>query len=100
MRIPLTLTVLLALPHALAADRFDVASGHGFDWTQPRSARCVKIEPKRAQALQPCEFHASGAFGLPLAYHACRGGGGGEVLVFRDARECREALDTMRANAP
>jgi hypothetical protein len=33
------------------------------------------------------------------AYFACRRGSG-ELLVFRNAGECREALVTMKANAP
>lgn len=103
MRRHAPLTVLLSallLPVAGAAGPFPVAGGHGFDWHRPRSARCLPVDAPRAQALQPCEFHAIGAFGLALAYHACRGGRGGEVLVFRNAAECREALETMKANAP
>ena len=93
------LAALLATPPAMAAERFDLAAGHGFDWTRPRGARCEALTPRRVQALPRCEFPASGAFGLDLAHYTCRSDSG-ELLVFRNAGECREALETMKAHAP
>jgi hypothetical protein len=91
---------LLQTPAPAAPDPaapFPVAEGTGFVWTAPKSAKCEPVRPADARA---CVFSPSGAFGLPLAYHTCRRSSGGELLVFRSMPECREALETMRANAP
>jgi hypothetical protein len=85
----------LAAPDAPAP--FPVAGGTGFVWTAPKSARCA---PVQARDARDCTYSPTGAFGLPIAFHTCRLGGGGELLVFRSLPECREALETMRANAP
>lgn len=97
--LPLVLLLLVA-PWAQAQDRFSVPGGHGFNWSKPKSARCVRLGEADVKQLKPCEFHATGAFGLPLAYYTCPRAKGGETLVFRNAAECKEALETMQANAP
>ena len=79
---------------------FSVVGGFGFDWLAPETPHCVRIGESDAKKFATCEFHESGAFGLPLAYHACKRGDGGEYLVFKSAAQCREALETMQANAP
>lgn len=91
---------LAALSGAGAAERFEVVGGQGFDWTRPDQARCVAITADAARRFGACRFEAIGAFGLPLAHHLCPLKGGGEVMVLRDRAQCREALETMRANAP
>lgn len=79
---------------------FPVAGGFGFNWLEPETAHCVRIGEQDAKQFATCEFHESGGFGLPLAYHVCKGTKGGEYLVFESAAHCREALETMQANAP
>lgn len=106
-RIVRTATLLLAFMTAVAPttaltaeDVFPVANGFGFDWLQPERATCARISSTDAKRFGRCDFHASGAFGLPLAYHACKVKGGSEFLVFKTATACDEALETMQANAP
>lgn len=91
---------LIICTNALGADTFAVAGSYGFDWTKPKKARCERVTDTLQKRFKSCEFSASGAFGLPLAYHSCALAGGGEMLLFRDRRECGEALETMHANAP
>lgn len=85
---------------ALLEPAFAIAGGFGFDWHEPESARCTRVTETEAQRLSACKFHESGAFGLPIAYHACMTRKGGEFLVFKTAALCREAIETMEANAP
>lgn len=91
---------LAAQAGAGAAERFEVVGGQGFDWTRPDQARCAAITADAARRFGACRFEATGAFGLPLAHHLCPLKGGGEVVVFRNRAQCREALETMQANAP
>jgi hypothetical protein len=97
----LLLPVLLASPHLHGDESaFPVTGGVGFNWLAPQTARCARLTEQDVKQFKACTFHESGAFGLPLAYHACPMIRGGEVLVFRSMTECTEALETMQANAP
>jgi hypothetical protein len=81
------------------APGFPVTQGFGFDWHAPETASCMSMADRQPISFEQCEFHASGAFGLSLAYHACPMEGG-ELLIFASAADCDEALATMEANAP
>lgn len=84
----------------MAGERFDVRGGFGFDWYKPIQATCKKMTANSTQTLTQCAFKDSGAFGLPLSYYACPLKGKGEVLVFKNKKQCQEAIETMRANGP
>lgn len=83
-----------------AEPSFPANDGFGFKWSDPESARCERVDKAMLESFKHCEFHASGAFGLPLAYHTCTHRSSGETLVFKTAAACEEALETMQANAP
>jgi hypothetical protein len=97
------LTVLIVGSYAASRSEdsaVPLSEGFGFDWLQPETARCARITPVEIKTFTRCEFHTSGAFGLPLSYHACATPRGGEFLVFISAAVCQEVLETMQANAP
>jgi len=79
---------------------FAVVGGFGFNWLEPDTAQCARIAAADSKRFTQCEYHASGAFGLPLAYHTCTTTRDGEYLVFKSAAQCQEALETMQANGP
>jgi hypothetical protein len=94
------LLALLSTPMmAPAADSFELLGSHGFNWSKPK-ARCARITETDVKGFKRCEFKSTGAFGLPLAHHVCPRTQGGEVLAFRNADECQQALETMQANGP
>ena len=84
----------------MSGERFGVKGGFGFDWYKPTQASCRKMTATSSQILTQCAFKDSGAFGLPLSYYACPLKGKGEMLVFKDKKQCQEAFETMRANEP
>ena len=94
----LLLALLSALP-AQAADPFELLGSHGFNWSRPK-ARCAKLTEADVKTFKRCEFRSTGEFGLPLAHYVCPRAQGGEVLSFRNADECQQALETMQANGP
>lgn len=98
----LACAVLAVAAVAAAGEPRGVVGGFGFNWSKPRQAACREVTTRMAQDFEGCEFSPSGAFGLPLAYHACRlkGKDRGEVMVFSKKAECQRALETMRANGP
>lgn len=100
MRTPVLGACVALFCVAVAEASFPVAGGYGFDWLAPDTAKCIRIADTDARQFKACEFHASGAFGLDLAYHACPTTQRGEFLVFKSQAACQEALDTMQANAP
>ncbi len=83
-----------------SAEPFPVIGSVGFVWTAPQTARCAPVTPAAFKNFKSCRFSETGAFGLPTAFHTCKPRQGGEWLVFRSMKECREALEAMQANAP
>jgi hypothetical protein len=94
-------TSVLLLPSPLLAAEFPLKGGYGFDWLKPEAAACRRISEHDLARFRRCEFSADGhAFGLPFAYHTCVAEPGSEVLIYATPCQCREALETMRSNAP
>lgn len=85
---------------AASTAEFPIVGGYGFDWLKPDTTRCRTITTKDVATFKKCEFIDSGTFGLPLASHACRVARHSEYFILRTKAECKDALETMRANAP
>jgi hypothetical protein len=83
-----------------AGGAFPLAAGFGFDWLDPESASCERMDADMAKTAGDCEFQSTGAFGLELAYYECRRSETSTLLVFQSADACQQALETMQANAP
>lgn len=95
-----TLAILPLAACAANAAEFPIVGGYGFDWLKPDTTRCRMITAKDTAAFKKCEFIDSGTFGLPLASHTCKAGKYSEYFILRNKAECKDALETMRANAP
>ena len=95
-----TLAIFSFAACAANAVEFPIAGSYGFDWLKPDTTRCKIITAKDVAVFKKCEFTESGTFGLPLASHACRAGKHSEFIILRNKAECKDALETMRANAP
>ena len=96
----LSLLTLACAPVQPADTRFPILDSVGFDWLHPETARCERITASRAENFEQCDFHETGAFGVPLAHHVCKASKGREFLLFASDADCQEALETMQANAP
>ncbi len=95
------LAMLLCLAAAADADdRFPIEGAWGFDWLHPATARCRRITAKDAAGLRDCRYSKQFAFGLDMHAHACKTGAHAEYVIFRTRQDCREAFETMQANAP
>lgn len=94
------LTIFSFTACAANAAEFPIVGGYGFDWLKPDTTRCKTVTAKDAAAFKKCDFLESGTFGLPLASHVCKAGKHSEYFILRNKAECKDALETMRANAP
>ena len=72
-------------------------AGVGFNWLDDGS-HC-RVLTSRELARARCQA-SDNAFGLALPSRACRVSDRVEWMVYRTAAECRQALETMRANGP
>jgi hypothetical protein len=94
------LFLLVVAGSAGAEDRFPVVGGWGFDWLHPARARCREIAAKDAERFRACRYSKEFAFGLDMMAYACKADGRAEFVIFRTKNDCREAFETMQANAP
>ncbi len=74
---------------------------YGFDWFKPETTRCLKLTPALTARFRQCQLHDPGnAFGLDFPMRVCQSGPESEFMVYATRKQCQEALETMRANAP
>lgn len=84
-----------------AAEGFPVVGGYGLELSQPATTTCRPMGKAEVARFKECEFLPEGrAFGLPHPFHSCQAGDGVAVLVYASQAQCKEALETMRANGP
>ena len=88
--------LLLAASAGTAAERLPPAGSYGFNWLDPES-QCRKLTDKDLAKVSKCTVTAN-AFGLDLQSHACRVSAHVELIVYRTAAQCQQALETMQAN--
>jgi len=89
--------MLLAASGVTAADRMPPAGSYGFNWLDPES-HCKKLTEKDLAPVIKCTV-STNAFGLQLSSHMCKVSAHVELIVYRTAAQCQEALETMQANA-
>ena len=90
--------ILVAAAGATAADRVPPPGSYGFNWLDPES-RCSELTAKDLAPVTECTV-STNAFGLRLNSHLCRVNSRIELMIYRTAAQCKEALETMQANAP
>ena len=90
--------ILLAASGAAAADRMPQPGSYGFNWLDAES-HCKKLTAKDLAPVKKCTV-STNAFGLQLHSHACKVDAHIELMVYKTAAQCQEALETMQANGP
>ena len=90
------IALLLLAASGAAAERVPPAGSYGFNWLDPKS-QCRKLTDKDLAKVAKCTVTAN-AFGLDLESHACRVSAHVELIVYKTAAQCQQALETMQAN--
>ena len=90
--------ILLTASGVTAADRMPLLGSYGFNWLDPES-RCKKLTELDLAPISKCT-DSTNAFGLRLSSHVCRVNAHVELMVYKTAAQCQEALETMQANGP
>jgi hypothetical protein len=90
--------LLLAASSVTATDRFSPIGSYGFNWLDAAS-HCHKLTARDLAPAQKCT-RSTHAFGLQLESLACKVNADTELLVYRTATQCQQALETMQANGP
>ena len=90
--------ILLAISAVTAADRMPEPGSYGFNWLDTES-HCKKLTVKDLAPVKSCTI-STNAFGLQLNSHVCKINSRTELMVYKTAAECNEALETMQANGP
>jgi uncharacterized protein (TIGR02246 family) len=82
-----------------SADGLPAPGSYGFNWLDPEAARCRKLTASDLAPISKCTL-STNAFGIELPSHACRVDAKIELMVYRTAAQCQQALETMQANGP
>ena len=90
--------ILLAASAVDAADRVPPPGSYGFNWLDANS-HCRKLTDKDMASVSKCTV-STNAFGLELKSHVCKVNSHVELMVYKTAAQCKEALETMQANGP
>ena len=90
--------ILLAASGITAADRMPPSGSYGFNWLNAES-KCKKLTAKDLASVKKCTI-STNAFGLQLHSHVCKVNADNELMVYKTAAQCQEALETMQANGP
>lgn len=82
-------------------DTLPPVGSYGFDWLHPESAQCKQMTRKDIDKFKGCKYEKQGgSFGLDLPYYFCAVNEDIEYFVYLTKANCREAKETMEANAP
>lgn len=92
-------TVVMAAP-CLSRAKGPTAGSFGFDWLQPSSAACTRLQPESISQFRTCTHQTSGTFGLKDPAFACRRSEHSEVLIYVDKATCERNLEVMKSNGP
>jgi hypothetical protein len=90
--------ILLAASVVTASDRIPQPGSYGFNWLDADSL-CKKLTAKDLAPVTKCTV-STNAFGLRLNSHVCKVNSRIELMVYKTAAECKQALETMQANGP
>lgn len=71
---------------------------YGFNWLQPNS-QCKKISAKEMEKFKTCHVETH-TFGLNISAYQCNTSTKKELIIYKTAAQCQQALETMQANAP
>jgi hypothetical protein len=97
---PVILAALLAAAEAAPPTRDAPQPGAwGFDWLQPRSAKCRRLTGADLERFKHCDRDTPG-FGEHKPTHACRVSEHSEWIVYATRAQCEDELATMKANGP
>ena len=96
MALKLTLAAFLLL--ATTANPMPQPGSYGFNWLDAAS-HCKKLSAKDLASVKSCTT-STNAFGLELESHMCKVNKHVELMVYKTAAQCQEALETMQANGP
>lgn len=88
--------VLIAASGVSAADGMPKPGNYGFNWLDPES-QCKKLTERDLASFSKCTVSPN-AFGLELRSHRCEVDARTEIIVYENAAQCQEALETMQAN--
>lgn len=93
---------LLSLSIDCKAEPVKLQPGHyGFDWLHPIAARCIKATRQNIGRFGLCSYDSEKhSFGLEYPATSCRPRKGVEYLFYATQTQCKDALLTMKANAP
>jgi len=94
---PTLIALLLVTVPAVAEDNAPAPGSFGFNWLAPESASCKKLSAKDLPNTSVCRFEID-VFNLPG--HVCKVNEHVELMVYKTATQCQEALEVMEANAP
>ena len=89
---------LLSNSVAIAADRVPPPGSYGFNWLDAAS-HCKKLTVKDLAPVSKCTL-STNAFGLELESHVCKVNKHVELMIYKTAAQCQEALETMQSNGP
>ena len=89
-----SITLLAADPVRPPLDQF------GFDWLQPKHAKCVQVTTALLAKFKACEFKTNAGFNGAADVFTCKVGNNSEYMVFKDKSICIDQLETMQAHAP
>lgn len=90
------LAVLIAASGISAAGAMPKPGSYGFNWLDPKSD-CKKVTKQDVASFKKCTVTPN-AFGLELRSHMCEVDARTEIVVYENAAQCQEALETMQAN--
>jgi hypothetical protein len=88
---------LLAAASTPAADALPKAGSFGFNWLDPATSACKEVTAKEIATFKECTV-SDNAFGLELRSHACKVDERTEIIVYANAEQCQQGLETMQAN--
>lgn len=92
-------TAVMAAP-CLSRAKGPTAGSYGFDWLQPSSAVCTRLQPDDIRQFRTCTHQTNGTFGLKDPAFACRRSEHSEVLIYVDEATCERNLEVMQSNGP
>jgi hypothetical protein len=88
---------LLAASATPAADKLPKAGSYGFNWLDPANSECKPVTEKDIATFKECTI-SDNAFGIELRSHACKVDERTEIIVYANAEQCQQGLETMQAN--
>lgn len=98
--VPLVLVVLSSV--TVGATESSLVGAYGFDWLNPKTAKCRKITADLLKTFRTCNTDKADnpGFGNGLTPSAHCKTSDGEWIIYITKAQCKIELSTMEANAP